>query len=243
MRQETGLETNRRDALKSVPFLMILSGSNRQCMAATAPPSRNVDVGGGFDTLSEQKVPGDVIYPNSMEGTWLCERVIVKVEGDTFQAEAAFQSLGGKRKLEPGSIEQFQTRYIRSPLVDSTGVVADRGFEMISRTGGEDVQWEVAEPNALTHDQTRLRVVKRAVEVPNDQGFGFDELIRVDESLITRAVQVKRRYRRAFDEDGSRVIEGLEIMKTFRVLDGVAGTELPTSTTKSTIRMIRPSSS
>ena len=33
-----------------------------------------------------------------------------------------------------------------------------------------------------------------------------------------------RRYRRSYSESGERVIEGLEIVKTYRVLDGIAGT-------------------
>ena len=37
-----------------------------------------------------------------------------------------------------------------------------------------------------------------------------------------------------------QVVEGLEIVKTYRVLDGVAGIEFPTSTTKSTLRLTRP---
>lgn len=43
--------------------------------------------------------------------------------------------------------------------------------------------------------------------------------------------QVKRQQ--AFDGAGNRVVAGLEIMNTFRVLDGVvAATEIPNSTTK-----------
>ena len=55
-----------------------------------------------------------------------------------------------------------------------------------------------------------------------------------------KAARVQRRYRRSFDSSGNRVVEGLEIVKTFRVLDGVAGLEMPTSTTKSQLRLIRP---
>jgi len=51
---------------------------------------------------------------------------------------------------------------------------------------------------------------------------------------------VQRRFRRAFGKDGSRIVEGLEIVKTFRVMDGIAGTEMPTSTTKSSLRLARP---
>jgi hypothetical protein len=90
--------------------------------------------------------------------------------------------------------------------------------------------------------KTRLVVVDRTVELPNEQGFGFDELLRVDDekNMITRAVQVKRRYRRAFDNEGNRIVEGIELIKTFRVLDGIAGTEFPTSTVKSQLRLTRP---
>jgi hypothetical protein len=219
-------------------ILATILGSGQTCRATTASPPRHVDVGGGFDLFLQRNVPGDVTYPLFMEGPWICQRMVTKVEGDSFQAEAAFQSLGGKGKLTFGRTEQFQTRYIESPVVGSAGVVADRGFEMTSRSASSDVQWDVAEPNLLTHDKIKLRVVKRSVEIPGDQGFGFEELMRVDESFITRGVQIKRRYRRAFDEKGNKIVQGLEIMSTFRVLDGIAGTELPTSTTKSTIRMI-----
>jgi hypothetical protein len=238
-----GWQLNRRKVLTTIPATFLLTvPAPEKCKAEPLSPPRDIDVGGGFDLLLERNVPGDVIYPSSMEGTWVCERVVAKVEGDSFQAEAAFRSLGGKSKLEPGVREQYQTRYIVSPILRSTAeVVADRGFEINSRNDSPEVQWDVTEPNVLVHDKIKLRVVKRSVEPPTDQGFGFDELIRVDESLVTRAVQVKRRYRRAFDEQGNRVVEGLEIMKTFRVLDGVAGTEFPTSVTKSTIRMVRPS--
>ncbi|KAL3916184.1 MAG: hypothetical protein SGILL_005295 [Bacillariaceae sp.] len=118
-------------------------------------------------------------------------------------------------------------------------VVADRGFEMTSRSHSSNVSWDVDAPDTLQCDKFRISVVQRTVEPPSDQGFGFNELYRIDDGLVTRAVQVKRRYRRAFDAEGNRVVEGLEIMKTFRVLDGVAGIELPTSTTKSQLRLTR----
>ena len=98
-------------------------------------------------------------------------------------------------------------------------------------------------PDVLEFDsKVKLVVVKRSVEPPTDKGFGSDELIRVEDGVTTRAIQVKRRYRRAFDDQGNRVVEGLEIIKTFRVLDGIAGTEFPTSTIKSQIRLVRPTS-
>ena len=46
---------------------------------------------------------------------------------------------------------------------------------------------------------------------------------------------MKQRYRPAADGG----YDGLEIFRTFRLLDGVAG-DLPTSTTKTRIRLYRP---
>jgi hypothetical protein len=221
-----------------LPQLLFVQESH----GSPSQPLRDIDVGGGFDLLSVLPLSEkDVIYPKSMEGSWICERVITRVEGDAFQAESAYRSLGSKTKLEVGGREKFETKFIRSPTYgDSGGVVLDRGYEIASRTGISDVQWTAENPDFLHFGKTELLVVKRSVEVPNERGFGFDELLRVDDLLLTRAVQVKRRYRRSFDERGNRVVEGLEIVKTFRVLDGIAGTEFPTSTIKSQIRMVRP---
>ena len=85
---------------------------------------------------------------------------------------------------------------------------------------------------------------------PGDEvGFGFDELLRVTTSAgglfagaqVVKAARVQRRYRRAYGESGERVVEGLEIVRTYRVLDGIAGVEMPTSTAKSVLRLTRPS--
>ena len=56
---------------------------------------------------------------------------------------------------------------------------------------------------------------------------------------ITYAARLQRRYRRSLTSDGARLVEGLEIMRTYRVLDGIAGVEFPTSTTKSLLRLTR----
>merc|ERR1711924_576694 len=88
---------------------------------------------------------------------------------------------------------------------------------------------------------TELTVVQRSVELPSDKGWGSNELyrIRTDGGLVGRidyAVRILRRFRRANDAaTGARVVEGLEIQKTYRVLDGIAGIEFPTSTLKSTL--------
>lgn len=89
-----------------------------------------------------------------------------------------------------------------------------------------------------------IAVVQRKIELPSEKGFGYSELYRVTssaggifgDSKVQRAVKVQRRYRRALDENGNRIVEGLEIQKTFRVLDGVAGIEMPTSTMKSSLK-------
>jgi hypothetical protein len=230
----------RRSYLALSPVFLVLVPS-ADAVAATA--ARDVDVGGGFDLLSGSPVvERDAIYPFSMAGIWECERTVLAVDGDTFQADSAFRCLGGSTEstLKVGKQESYETRYITSSSFGASFVVADRGFEMASRNKYSDVDWSVDNPNVLRYGSTKLIVVRRSVEVPNDDGFGFDELIRVDDGIVTRAVQVKRRYRRGFDDSGNRVVDGLEILKTFRVLDGIAGIEFPTSTTKSRIRQMRP---
>jgi hypothetical protein len=208
--------------------------------AVVQPPRSVVEVGGGFDLISGTSLGSkDVVYPQSMEGVWNCERVVTQSEGDSYMAETAWRSLGGGRLLV-GKPETFQARFIKSTKIGDSGVVLDRGFEVASRTGSNTVNWNVEQPDVLQFDKIQLCVVQRSVELPSDKGFGFKELYRIEEGPFTRAAQVKRRYRRAFDENGNRVVEGLEIMKTFRVLDNVAGTEKPTSTTKAQIRLTRP---
>jgi hypothetical protein len=143
-----------------------------------------------------------------------------------------------------------------------TGVVLDRGFDLAARSGGE-VSWDAKKPGMLTYGgNIALTVVQRSSEPPGAQGFGSsNELIRIDSGggigQVQRAARVQRRFRRNFeapssssssseagassDTGGSRVIEGIELVKTYRVLDGVAGVEFPTSTTKSVLRLVRPS--
>lgn len=236
--------SSRRVFLEVSPVLIAAPAAG---FAALPPASRDVDVGGGYDLLSERRgaAQGDAVYPKSMEGLWSCERTVARVEGDKFQAGEAYRCLGAGKsnQLQEGKTELFDTRYIFSPLIEDAGVVVDRGYEISSRAKTNEIQWNVEQPNILKYDnKVKLVVVKRSVEVPSDKGFGFDELLRVEDGTTTRAVQVKRRYRRSFDEQGNRVVEGLEIMKTFRVLDGIAGTEMPTSTVKSQVRMVRPPS-
>ena len=144
------------------------------------------------------------------------------------------------------------------------GVVLDRGFELTSR-GAIDVSWDVRTPGKIKYgyiearkggnsNMVQLEVVQRSSSLPSEEGFGMsNELIRIltpgSFSIKTeRACRVQRRYRRGFseggDEDkkntGSRIIEGIELVKTYRVLDGIAGIEYPTSMAKYVLRLERP---
>lgn len=218
-------------------------------LPAWAVPPSIEGIGGGADirTPLSASVP-DVVYPNSIEGVWQYQRIVTLVEGNTEQALVAWKALGGsddslftKQKVEP---------YLTKFLFNQNGTtVVDRGFEIGSRSSSKDVQWDAAMPNTLSYNDSKgqsieLAVIQRRTEPPTDQGFGFNELVRITTPAtfgeVQRCAQVKRRYRRAFDDQGNRVVEGLEIVKTFRVLDGVAGVEMPTSTTKSQLKLTRP---
>ena len=76
---------NRRSFLEISPILI---ASPKASFAVLPPVSRDVEVGGGYDLLSERRgaAEGDAIYPISMEGRWDCERTVARVEGDKFQA-------------------------------------------------------------------------------------------------------------------------------------------------------------
>jgi len=176
---------------------------------------------------------------------------------------------GGDATFLERKVETYNTGFIQPPQgVASTydfdgdvltGVVLDRGFEIDSRVQGAVVQWGAQAPNTLVYERrgsgsgsgnqaVELKVVTRKADL-GGEGFGFNELVRVTTGAgglflagqtVQRAARVQRRFRRAFSADGkARVVEGLEIVKTYRVLDGIAG-ELPTSTTKSQLRLVRP---
>ena len=211
----------------------------------------------------------DVVYPPFLNGTWRCERVITDIGGDVGQAKGAWRLLGGYGDVgqpESYSVRFIDTRDANpSPIVGLDGrtyfgVVLDRGYEFDQRAHGAQIQWSAASPNTLSYSRdeggrgsaAELRVVQRSVELPQESndgtrqlgGWGSDELYRVTTSTaitgeIYYCARVKRRWRRGVTEDGGRLVEGLEIVKTYRVLDGVAGVEYPTSTTKSMIRLVR----
>jgi len=218
----------------------------------------NVAVGNGFDLFADTiprklKDMGDVLYPVSMEGIWICDRAIKSIDGDTYQAKELYRALGCNNVEEYfkiNQVESFPTKFMKSG--DGNYVINDRGYELLSRTknintDSVNVNWNIDEPNILEYinknkKKIQLIVKDRSNEIPNDKGFGFNELLCIQDesSFITRAVQMKRRYRRSYDAQGNRIVEGIEIIKTFRVLDGIAGTEYPTSTIKSAITLYRP---
>lgn len=77
-----------------------------------------------------------------------------------------------------------------------------------------------------------MQKVEIIVAFGSDLTYTFGELTRVDTFACVPS-------RRNFEGD-QRVVEGLEVVKTFRVLDGVAGTEYPTSSIRSQLRLTRP---
>lgn len=130
-----------------------------------------------------------------------------------------------------------------------TGIVCDRGYETSSRLNQRREEplvasWEISNPNRVAYGPVVLDVVQRSTAEINEMGFGSNELFRATTPLggltpgkVVRAVRVRRKFRRSFDPEGNRVIEGLEIVNTYRVLDGIAGVEMTTSTTKSVLRL------
>jgi len=242
--------------------------------AATAPLplqttsgiERVEGIGGGLDLLSPKPLSySEVFYPNSMINTkWKVQRVITSVEGDLGQAALSWQLLGGadERAFTSKLTEVYESTYISPPttLDDAKyeyegkilqAAILDRGSELSSRTGvdRDTIQWDV-KSNSVSYernkdDKVNLTIVRRNNELPTDQGFGFDEICRIESSAggifsgtnVYRAARVRRRYRRGFDETtGQRILDAIEVVTTHRVLDGIAGIELPTSTTKSRLR-------
>ena len=116
------------------------------------------------------------------------------------------------------------------------GAILDRGLDISSRRsrGGDaayNVSWDI-DTQTLKYEnnnksslaqQVQISTLQRKVEYPSVNGFGFDELYKItssagglflgDNNNIQRAVRVKRRYRRALDDNGNRIVDGLEIMK------------------------------
>lgn len=204
--------------------------------------------------------------PTSVEGDLFQAQEVWKALGGV--GTLALTSQGTSNANKP---ETYLTRFLKPTTTnDVQGVVNDRGFELLQRRKQSQeelpqVIWTLDQPNVLKYSMNTdkdkfvaLTVKSRTIELPSETtgGFGSNELICIEEdregglaslagsngNKIIRAAQIKRRFRRSYDEQGNRVVEGLELIKTYRVLDGVAGTEFPTSTVKSQLRLVRPPS-
>lgn len=224
-------------------------------------PVRVEGIGGGLDLRNVTPLGSDVVWPASTTtGTWECRRRATSVEGDRGQAEVAWRALGGAGAFATKEEERYDVvftssspfaRYVGADGTEVAGAVADRAFETNARRRGRGAVWDLARPDVLSYVEddgattTTLTVMRRRVEPPSDRGFGSDELYRVDTTRsggVRRAVRVRRRFRRAYDAEGRRTLEGIEIVNTYRVLDDIAGIEMPTSTTKSELLLTAVSS-
>ncbi|KAJ1450448.1 hypothetical protein M885DRAFT_532309 [Pelagophyceae sp. CCMP2097] len=184
--------------------------------------------------------PADVYYPSALEGAWRCTVKRTLVEGDVSAAEAAWRGLGGSGDFK-ALTEGFDTRFVR--VYD--GVILDRSYELESRLGrGAVSAWSKAPDAAITFKGGMIKVVQRTSErvkrvkegdSQSAAGAGFDEVFLLTDS---NGFERQARVRRKLKPNGNDSIDGLEILTTFRVLDGVAG-DLPTSTTKTRIRYDR----
>eukprot|EP00967_Tisochrysis_lutea_P146216 scaffold275642_cov33-Tisochrysis_lutea.AAC.1 len=211
-------------------------------LADTLNEGRVPGIGGGSDLLADRLKATDVLYPPAVLGEWRVSRMVSSVEGDVGQAETAWRALGGAGDFRKP--EAHLTRFVRSPR-GQVGVVTDRGFEYAQRSGSA-VEWVVSQPDELQAGPVTLSVVQREIEPFQPEppyGFGTTELYRISSPAggllgsglnVQRAVKVARRYRPG--DDG---IDILEIVKTYRVMDDIAGTEMPTSTTKSRLKLQR----
>ena len=232
------------------------AATRRRCSIAIAAALAWTPRGAFAFDVTVGPATGDVLYPASLVGEWRCARVLTAVDGDSVAAEGAWRSLGGgAAPFVAGRTEAYSTRFV-APATPTTytfegraieGVVLDRAFELDRRRREGAATWDPRAPSIVRDGDATLTVVSRTSEI-SEAGFGFDELIRVDAAAggliggaarVSRLIRCKRRYRRAFAEDGRRVVEGLEIVKTYRVLDGVAEADLPTSSAKYTLRLER----
>ena len=200
------------------------------------------EIGLGFDLKQPPPLKSPaVIYPSSVVGLWEVERVVSSIEGDRGQAEVALKTLGSPADndiLSGKKSERYQTQFLLN--AGEEGTTSDIQFELSTRLPPSSNPTYDPTSNTATYNKfVALTVVQRSIEPPSDAGFGSNELVRAITPPFTRAIRVRRRFRRSFDDDNNRVIDGLELVYTYRVMDDIAG-EKPTSTTKSIIRLTRP---
>ena len=177
----------------------------------------------------------DVFFPAALVGKWQVTLKRTLVEGDAAAAEAAWRGLGGSGSFR-ALTESYETRFVTgggtSPKL---AAIVDREFELDSRLGVGSVEsWARDAPGVISFARGGgMRVVQRNAEQA-ESGFGFTEyIVLTDGTGFERVARVQRRLRTA-----TGGIDGLEIVKTYRLLDGVAS-DLPTSTTKTRIRYDR----
>ena len=223
-------------------------------------------IGGGFDLLSPPPLTfSDVYYPASMVNTkWRVQRVITSVEGDTGQAATMWSLLGGSNEFSLRLTEVYTVSFVEAPSMFQDGIynydgknmraaVMDRASSFSSRLGtsSKNIEWkkELPEQTVSYHNNKEsitISTVQRKMEPPTEVGFGSDELLKVSSlgnsilgtsTTLDRAARIKTRCKRGYDDStGKRIVDGIEIVMTYRVLDGVVGVEMPTSSCKSRIR-------
>jgi hypothetical protein len=191
-------------------FLLLSSSSAVSAVLPAQAQARNIDTGpGGVDLYSSSSTsyPKDVLYPISMQGPWLVERIVTSMEGDAFQAETAWRSLGGSGDFRKKA--SYLTRYLQQSLADIDNVdpnaerftILDRGYERQARSSGtvsssqmsesSAVVWTPQNPDTLQADKVEIAVVQRKAENPTAEGWGYNELYRVTEgTLFQRAARV-----------------------------------------------------
>ncbi len=213
-----------------------------------------------------KSMASEVYYPSSMVDTkWRVQRVVTSVEGNLEQSALAWKLLGGsdERAFTSKLTEVYEADFIAAPegMKDATytfegktlqSAILDRSLELSNRIGIDKGSILLDAPNNSieytrnnNEGPVNLTVVSRKIEPPTESGFGSDEVYRILSSAggifagsnVYRCARVRRRFRRGFDEStGKRILDGLEIVTTHRVMDGVAGIERPTSTCKTRLR-------
>jgi len=234
--------------------------------SSSGAPVRIEELGSGLDLLSPKPITSEVYYASSMTDTkWRVQRVVTSVEGNLEQSALAWKLLGGsdEKAFTSKLTEVYEADFIAAPegMKDATytfegktlqSAILDRSLELSSRIGIDkgSIQLDTLN-NSFEYTRNNnegpvnLTVVSRKIEPPTESGFGSDEVYRILSSAggifagtnVYRCARVRRRFRRGFDEStGKRILDGIEIVTTHRVMDGVAGIEMPTSTCKTRLR-------
>jgi len=190
----------------------------------------SIDVGGGSDLRLMGKKITPLILPIDMEGSWKVTRTVMDIQGDKYQAESVYKALGGSASFKVGSTETYRMRAKKGS--DGGPLIWDWPTELESRLQKPVVYDLLSQPNVISYDSTKISIVQRTF--PN-KGIGSNDLVYIQQPPFERAALIKTRYR----STDSGYYQGIEQVQTFRVLDGVAGTELPTSISKYALELVR----